>query len=250
MSVTDQRAIIRRLITVWKTEDGRKKVDLRTDIDFQVSVVVRGLAAHAVDCARGVLTLYEAGQPVAAVPLIRALLEDAVTAGWVLVVPEGWKALVSEGSRTRAAVLDDAMRANIGRVDERSEARHREYAEHVNSLGRASGRYTKFQQRLAALDGTDDMYMLYRYLSSLSHASAETVELYTAPNTQSQLQVSYRRHAAHPMAANLLASASSSLLHALTAWDTTQAGRPHQESLQRAARELGVSSEWRLRTGS
>lgn len=124
--MTDQRAIIRRLITVWETEDGRKKVDLRTDIDFQVSVVVRGLAAHAVDCARGVLTLYEAGQPVAAVPLIRALLEDAVTAGWVLVVPEGWKALVSEGSRTRAAVLDDAMRANIGRVDERFEARHRE----------------------------------------------------------------------------------------------------------------------------
>lgn len=94
------------------------------------------------------------------------------------------------------------------------------------------------------------MYMLFRYLSSLSHASAETVELYTAPNPQSQLQVSYRRHAADPIAANLLGSASSSLLHALTAWDTTQAGRPHQESLQRAARELGVSSEWRLRTGS
>ncbi len=247
---TNYRAIIRKLLTIWDTETNRTTVELRTDIDFQVTVLVRGLAAHAADCARGVLTLYEASQPVAAVPVIRSLMEDAVTAGWVLVVPEGWKALVSEGSRTRAAVLREAMAANTKWADATSEARRQEYAEQVKVLGAAPASYKKFEQRLRALEGTDDMYMIYRYLSGLSHASAETVDLYTAPAPESPLQVRYRRQAAHSMAANLLSSAASSLLHALIAWDMTQVGRPHRASLDTVASELGVSNEWRPKASS
>ncbi|MFJ7289770.1 DUF5677 domain-containing protein [Curtobacterium sp. NPDC098951] len=247
---TDYRAIIRRLLAIWDTETNRTTVELRTDIDFQVTVLVRGLTAHAADCARGVLTLYDASQPVAAVPVIRSLMEDAVTAGWVLVVPDGWKAVVSEGSRTRAAVLRDAMAANASWADAASEARRQEYAEQVKALGAAPPSYKVFEQRLRALEGTDDMYMVYRYLSGLSHASSETVDLYTAPDPGSPLQVRYRRQASHSMAANLLVSAASSLLHALIAWDMTQVGRPHQAELDAIASELGVTNEWRAKASS
>ncbi|MGN8048165.1 hypothetical protein ACTJKO_00650 [Curtobacterium sp. 22159] len=106
------------------------------------------------------LTLYETSQPVAAVPVIRSLMADAVTAGWVLVVPDGWKALVSEGSRTRAAVLGDALAANAQCPDAASEARRQEYAEQVKALGAAPPSYKRFEQRLRALEGTENMYMV------------------------------------------------------------------------------------------
>jgi len=161
---------------IWDTETNRTTVELRTDIDVQVTVLVRCLAAHAADCARGALTLYEASQPVAAVPVIRSLMDDAVTARWVLAVPDGWKALVSEGSRARAAVLRDPIAANTEWADAASEVRRQEYAEQAKALGAAPPSYQKFEQRLRALEGTDDMYMVYRYLSGLSHAGAETID--------------------------------------------------------------------------
>lgn len=243
----DHRALLRRLLDVWDKEEERQTVDLRTDIDFQVSVVVRGLTAHAADCARGVLALYAASQPVAAVPVIRALFEDAITAGWVLVVPDGWKALSSEGSRTRAAVLATLIKGEGDGADSSTKARHQEYADQVATLGPAPGSYRKFDQRLQALDGTDEDYQLYRFLSGLSHAGAETVNLYTAENPNSGMPVSYRRHASHSMASTLLVAASSSLLHALIAWDMTQVGRPHKDTFDEIAAQLGVRNEWRAK---
>ncbi|OII01445.1 hypothetical protein BIU95_07100 [Curtobacterium sp. MCBA15_007] len=242
--------MLRQLIEIWDTATAPTKVDVRTDIDFQVTVLVRGLAAHAVDCARGVLALYEASLPVAAVPVIRSLMEDSVTAGWVLVIPDGWKDLLSDGSKARARILREAMEAKADGADAVSEARRLEYEQQVQELGPASPSFTKFEQRLNALDGTAGMYLVYRYLSGLTHSGAETVDLYTAQNPNPGLPVSWRRYAAHKMAALLLASASSSLLQALIAWDTTQVERPNKSALDEIAVQLGVSSEWHAKATS
>ncbi|WP_413601898.1 DUF5677 domain-containing protein [Curtobacterium sp. Curtsp57] len=244
---TDHRAVIRHLLAIWATEEDRKEVELRSDLELQVSVLVRGLAAHAADCARGVLTLYEAGQPIAAVPLIRSLMEDSVTAGWVLVVPDGWKAVLSEGSKARARILREAIEADAVGADSTAEARRQEYEAQARKLGSIPAGYKQFEQRLNALEGTGNMYMLYRYLSALTHAGAETVELYTSESRRSELGVSYRRFAKHSMAANLIQAAATSLTQALTAWDVTQVGRPHESALRAIATELGVDNEWRLR---
>ncbi|MGN8048166.1 hypothetical protein ACTJKO_00655 [Curtobacterium sp. 22159] len=40
---TDYRAIIRRLLAIWDTETNRTTIELRADIDFQVTVLVRAL---------------------------------------------------------------------------------------------------------------------------------------------------------------------------------------------------------------
>ncbi|TCL87845.1 hypothetical protein EDF31_102554 [Curtobacterium sp. PhB142] len=245
---TDHRAVIRRLIAIWDAEADRKTVAVRTDIDLQVTVLVRGLTAHAVECAQGVLALYAASHPVAAVPIIRSLMEDSVTAGWVLVVPNGWKDLLSNGSKARAQALRGAMEAKASGADDDWEVRRKEYEDQVKDLGPASPSFTIFEQRLNAIEGTQGMYLVYRYLSGLTHAGAETVDLYTAGNPNAGLPVSYRRHAAHGMAALLLAHTSMSLLQSLIAWDTTQVGRPHQAELDSIADQLRVGNEWRLRT--
>ncbi|WP_146245760.1 DUF5677 domain-containing protein [Curtobacterium sp. MCLR17_055] len=241
---TDYRAIIRQLAEIWDHDAGRKTVPLRTDIDLQVTVLVRGLAAHAIDCGRGVLTLYEAGQPVAAVPLIRTLMEDSLTAGWVLVVPEGWKDFLSDGSKARARALREAMEAKADGASDEWEARRQEYEDQVGDLGPASPAYTIFKQRLDAIAGTEGMYLVYRYLSGLTHAGADIVDLYTAANPNQGLPVTYRRFAAHSMAALLLGHAAISLLQALIAWDTTMPGVPHKTTLDEIAAQLGVMDTW------
>lgn len=245
----DYRAIIRQLIEIWENAASRKTIPLRADLDLQVTVLVRGLAAHAVDCSRGVLTLYEAGQPVAAGPLLRTLMEDSVTAGWVLVVPDGWKDLLSDGSKARARALREAMEAKSDGATGEWEERRQEYEDQARDLGPASPSYTIFEQRLNAIAGTDGMYLVYRYLSGLTHAGADIVDLYTAGNPNPGLPVTYRRFAAHSMAALLLGHGVASLLQALIAWDTTQPGRPNRTELDKIASELGVMDEWRAKPG-
>jgi len=241
----DYRAIIRQLIQIWDDDSGQKTVPVRTDLDLQVTVLVRGLAAHAVDAGRGVLALYEAGLPVPAVPIIRTLMEDSVTAGWVLVVPDGWKDLLSDGSKARSRALREAMEAKAGGATNEWEARRQEYEDQVRDLGPASPSYKVFEQRLNAIAGTDGMYLVYRYLSGLTHAGADIIDLYTAGNPAPGLPVTYRRFAAHSMAALLLGHGAISLLQALIAWDTTLPARPHQTELDNISGQLGVMSEWR-----
>jgi hypothetical protein len=239
---TDYRAVIRQLIALWDANVDLQSIERDPEVPAEVLVIVRGIVAHAVDCARGVLTLYQASQPVAAAPLIRTVMEDAITAGWVLVIPEGWKQLVSNGSRTRALVLAEALLQDPD--DERTEARRQEYEEQVKQLGKPTRAFTSFEQRLNAIEGTGSMYSVYRYLSALTHAGAETANLYTVPNPDSPYQTSYRTYAAHPMAGLLLLSAASSLLHALTAWDDARKGHPNRDALNAIAAELGIDNAW------
>jgi hypothetical protein len=243
---TDYRDAIRRLIALWDADVDLQSIERDPEIPAEVLVIVRGLVAHAMDCARGVLTLYQASQPVAAAPIIRSIMEDAITAGWVLVIPGGWKQFISNGSRSRALVLAEALLQDPD--DERTEARLQEYENHVKEFGKATREFTSFKRRLDAIEGTDNMYSVYRYLSALTHASAETANLYTAPNPDSPFQTSYRTYAAHPMAALLLLSAATSLVNALTAWDDTRGGHPNREALNAIAAELGVSNAWSAKT--
>ncbi|GAA4265999.1 DUF5677 domain-containing protein [Frondihabitans peucedani] len=173
---TNYRGTIRQLIKLWEEDAALPEVTVPGQVDPAVPVAIRGLVAHAVDCARGILAIYEAAVPIAAVPLARTLMEDSITAGWILAVPDAWRSLLSSGIRDRRRALQEAHRLHP--ADPESMERLRELTASLGRVGAASG--WPFEQRVQSLEGTESVYLLYRYLSGLSHAGAEVVDAYSA----------------------------------------------------------------------
>jgi hypothetical protein len=235
--------VIGILTQMWDEDLDRGPVSLSHSLPNEAAVLIRGIVAHAVDCARGVVALYAAGHTVAAVPVVRTVFEDSITAGWVLVTPDGWKAVLSDGSDQRAKLMGEARQFGTSADEAEATERLAEYEEHVAQLGKAKG--WPFNQRVNALEGTDALYLLYRYASSLTHAGAEIAGMYVTEDGNADLNVSYWRQASHPLAEDFLELAASSLLQALIAWDLAQAERRRERELDHLAATLGVKNTWR-----
>ena len=243
----DYAVIIQQLVDLWDTDvDGHTQVPLRPDLELQASVAIYGLTAHAVDCAQAISVLYETGHKIAAVPLIRTLFEDSVTAGWILVIPDAWKSMWSQGLKDRAAVIKEGLPDHPD--DKEAEGRHADYLAQHNELGNAKG--WKFEQRVNVLAGTQSMYLIYRFASGLTHAGLSVIDTYMTESVATSIPVSYRRTGYHPTSDLFHSLAVGSLLQALIAWDCSQANRRHKHVLDSIASELGISNEWSAKNTS
>lgn len=233
------RATLAELVAIWDAQADVPTVQIRLLHSGHVPIAIRGLVAHAVDCGRATLTLYNAKQPAPAVPVIRTLMDDAITAHWLLTNPEGWKGLMLDGARNRknvmAGIVDrDPSDDTAADLRDAAEAQMDEYAAH--------GSGWPFKQRARAVTGSEEMYLLYRLASNLSHAGVGVVDLYTGEQPDSELQVAFIPYASHGAAAGWLKVATALLLRALIAWDHVVVGRPLEPQLTPIAERLGVSS--------
>jgi hypothetical protein len=234
--MVDNRAVLRELLALWEKQLIFDQITVAADIPPAVPVAVRGLTAHAVDCARGVLMLYEASQPIAALPLVRCVLEDAVTAQWLIAQPNGWKTFISDGATQQMKALREIIQGNP--ADELSSARLSDLRKLVDEIGTPSG-YT-IQQRVQSLEGTDKMYLIYRAASALTHAGSGIVDVYSVSDSNSELGVAFVPYAKHPTASAWLGIAASSLTHALLAWNSLVLVGSETEAVTRIAARLGV----------
>lgn len=234
------RAELRALIALWDADRDVRSFQVRADSHHSVPIIIRGLVAHAVDCARAVLVLYESSLPLPAAPVIRVLIEDAVTAGWVLVTPDGWRYFLAGGADQRRKALNALLQDDP--TNEQSLARLAELTAMIDDLGR-SPQYEIIEQRIASLDGMGQLYQLYRFVTWLSHAGTEVAERYTGP-ADTAVGVAFRPSASHPTASVLLEVATNSLLQALIAWDCALVDRAHEDELNEIADRLGVRSSW------
>ncbi|MHC2186911.1 hypothetical protein ACVLV4_002578 [Rathayibacter agropyri] len=235
----DYRATLAELVAIWDAQADTPTVQIRLLHSGHVPVAVRGLVAHAVDCGRATLTLYNAKQPAPAVPVIRTLMEDAITAHWLLINPEGWKGLMLDGAKNRKTVMGGILNRDpsgdtAADLLAKASAQMDEYSAH--------GSGWPFEQRARAVTGSDEMYLLYRLASNLSHAGAGVVDLYTGEQPDAALQVAFIPYASHGSAAGWLKVATALLLRALLAWDYVVVGRPLESQLTPVAERLGVSS--------
>lgn len=235
------RQVIDELLGIWDAHQGAGEVRMRADLSHVATgVLVRGLTAHAIASARGALTLYRASQPVAALPLIRAVMEDAVTAAWLVGTPEGWKSFLSDGAKKRRVILDEILKHEPG------SAMAAETRDEMVVLADALGKITDgtIERRFAVIDPTGALYTTYRIGSTLIHAGPVLVDLYTEEVPNSPMGLGYREHASHTSTNGWLGAAASCLTHALTVWDQCQPARPDQAQLAAIAARLGVRSEF------
>lgn len=246
----DYRAVIAELLAIWDAGVKHNEVSLRGDLAHPTTpMLIRGLTAHAADSARAVLTLYKAGQPAAAVPIVRALMEDALTAAWLLAEADAWRSFISDGSHQRATALRKIIERGADDSPAETEARLKESVELIDHLGTPSRHH--IDQRFRALDGGDGMlYIMYRLASSLSHASPAIIDLYTVADDRPPHGLSFRDHAAHSTAAMWIGLTAGNLCHALNVWDICQADHPDRDQLHTIANRLSLRTEFTVATST
>jgi hypothetical protein len=246
----DYRAVVAELLAIWDASSELNEVTLRGDLAHRTTpVLIRGLTAHAVDSARAVLTLYQAKQPVAALPIVRLLMEDALTAAWLLADADAWRSFISDGSRQRAVALRKILSRGGGDSQAEIAERLKESEELVDNLGGPTNH--NIEQRFRVLDGGDGgLYLMYRLASSFSHASPSIIDLYTGTDERTPLGVYYRGHAAHNTAAMWIGATAGNLLHALNVWDICQADHPDRDQLHAIADRLSLRTEFTVATST
>jgi hypothetical protein len=240
----DYRRVLQELIDLWDSELKERTVEVRGDFEHEiVPLAVYSSVAHAVECGKGVLTLYRASLPVPAVPLIRTLIEDSVTAAWLIVAPGAWQAYASAGADERGKTIRRVMKERP--EDVRLAERNGEMTNLTEHLG--TPKKWRFDQRAAQLEGADDVYTYYRIASALSHAGFGIADLYAKTDPRDKNEAILLNYPAHAAASSWIAVAAGAVLQALIAWDHARPGRPHEIRLTAIADRIGVSSTIRLR---
>ncbi len=232
--------MLRYLIALWDAQPG-SQVTIESE-RVHAGLAVYALAAHAVDCGRGVLTLYEAGQPIPAAPVVRLMLEDAVTAGWLTVYPQNFPALVKKGVDERRKLFQDLMKRDD----------FREWAAPMHAASQAmldedladAGGFV-LDQRMNALEGTDGLYSHYRLLTRHSHAGMGVADLYLTNDDTSPMGVGLRSFGALPEAGGTIGIAAAMLTATLIAWDSSRLDRQWEAELTDLAERMGVRTSWR-----
>lgn len=236
----DSRAILRYLIQLWETQPLQGDVVIRPSHQ-EAAVSIWALTFHAIDCARGVLTLFEAGQSIPAVPVVRLLLEDAVTAGWLSVFPDKHRALLREGVNQRTKLYRELIGKEV--VGEFAAEQLAE-AEALAEILRDAGGYV-LEQRMSDLKDTDGLYTHYRLLTGQSHAGVGVVDMYVSGDERSPVGVSLDRFGSLPAASGIIGTAASMLLLAMIAWDSIRGERLWEHELTELAGRRGTVTEWR-----
>ncbi|AND15248.1 DUF5677 domain-containing protein [Rathayibacter tritici] len=235
---TSSTDALRRLCAIWEERNADPITAYSTEFDVHVVVALRALVAHGVDCGRAIATLYEAGQPLAAVPVIRTLMEDAMTGAWLLKTPDGWKGFLREGADTRRKLLGNIRVAKPGLREDLVGAELQRAKELLDQYDTFKDE-KDFFQRARSVTGSEDLYLLFRMASGVSHAGVRIVDLYTKEDPTSSSGVGWLEKANYEQADMWMRIASALLVRALVAWNHVLAGNPLEPALAPLAKRLG-----------
>ncbi len=173
--LTELRAFARWLIEQWDRVRVRP-FEMKPEFARGGGQMIWSYTNHVVELMRTVLALSEQNRLVIALPLIRLMVENAVTSIWLYLEPENVRAVIHEGLRLRKAALENVLETaaegyDQSDVDEVAEEME-EFAQHDLPAGRS------FEQRCRSIAGGMDVYMSWRVLSSLSHAGMAMGDFY------------------------------------------------------------------------
>lgn len=208
---------IDELLDVWSEQmDNISPKLARDDLHPSAPIIVHGLTAHVADLARGAALLYRAEVTVAAIPLIRAMLEDVATIEHVLDKPDGWKDVQNASLKQRRLILKD-FEATGEALPWFEEARsHLEWMRENGAVeqGAIKDRFP------APKPGQVSSYTQYRNLSDEIHAGMGVVVKYTESDPGVPGSYGLSAVARNGSAPVKLLEVTDSLTRALMAWNT------------------------------
>lgn len=210
----------------------------RGELDNLRAVGIRTHAHHAVRASRAVLQLDLRTTGIELVPLVRLIMECAVTAAWLLHTPGSGHILIRDGSNQRLKALNTLMRfdEDAGPSKKQAEAilAQLEAAESTGSFA--------FEQRCLSLNGGDRLYLTYRVLSAESHSGIGIADFYSLATETSPIGIAFNPDAVSNVRAATVGFAACMLLLAINADELARAKPTHTTQIAKAAKRLGVGT--------
>ncbi|BAS11828.1 hypothetical protein AHiyo8_01310 [Arthrobacter sp. Hiyo8] len=121
---------------------------------------------------RTIIDLSEADRMLHALPLIRLMVENAMTAIWLYLEPSNARAIIKEGFRQRRAAFENL-------VETEAEGFDRSDIDEINGiLETLDIELPPFEQRCRQIVGGLEVYIHWRLLSTYSHAGMGLGDLY------------------------------------------------------------------------
>lgn len=176
------RAILEELIADW---DRRQWDGRRVELDnMEQFLLVTGFAAHGYEQARAFSAALDNVPEIVLMPLVRAVYEGGITAQWLALVPDGWKAIAKEHARQRnllgneyVAMRTPAHEAVANRLTKSVQHDPARLASPHETQGRS------FKKRCADLLPRD-LYLHFRHYSSTAHPTVAVPEYWIhSPST-------------------------------------------------------------------
>lgn len=168
--------IINELLDEWDdlTSAGELSLKPRRSKTYPQAATILALTAHVHESVRALLPNLPHGLTAVNAPIARSALESALTVMWIDRKPDAAAAFTNENARQRRAIAtrlreagDHAQAARVVHVDDP------EWATAPDSKAEAR----QFEQLAKAL-GANDLYLMYRILCGLTHASPGLADEY------------------------------------------------------------------------
>jgi hypothetical protein len=193
---------------------------------------------HSVRLTRAVLALFDRGLYFESIPLIRMILESAVTAAWLAVTPGSGDSSLREATRLRRALFMEISKASADPLDSELKSIEADLAQLEEFK---SAEAAKFENRCLSLEGGRWLYVVYRDLSSYSHAGALLLDHYLQEDP-GPLGFAYVQDQDEGRAAVDLAKTVWLLHIALSAWDLVVPNEGRAAALTDVAEQSGFRS--------
>ncbi len=240
---TRASAVARGLLAGW---DSRADVPLvgtrKRRFNQQQLALAHGLCAHAHYLADPALDLLDSGRVLAALPLVRACFESAITAQWVTQTTDGAPAFVNEDVRQRRAQVQTLEKAVSEVFREAAPEIAANLIDPLHTNATARGFHNLCND---LVPGGADAYSIYRVLSQYSHASVLVIDDYLQA-TDTGPGLALHTHPVEPNAATWTNVLASALVWAGRAIDYLDKDHVRRSELRAAAAALGITSELQL----
>ncbi|MCK0116999.1 DUF5677 domain-containing protein [Isoptericola sp. S6320L] len=234
------------LATTWDAEGDT--IELATRESYVIGVVVFGLTSHCHHLSRGIRALDRAGLQQAAIPLVRQLIECAMTVLWLECYGErAARALMHEHAQNRDKTFAEFIRTG-GNLDADTLKDAEDYLADLEDEAKSAGR--KFRERCEDIEGGLHMYAFWRIASGESHASTAVCDKYTHEVPESPVGIALSPDPKPGAWDAWLGTSLTMLVLASLAADRFDKTRRRRTHLKAIAREVGTAVKWsRTTTG-
>jgi hypothetical protein len=164
--------------------DATAEIEMRRK-DVNVGLLMFGLAKAAVRTSAAALTLWRQGFELEAAPQVRLVFELGVKAQWVYHHRnEGFDAMLSAGTRGTRLLAKQALDAGFSVPDGVLDV----LASDVRPRTAASNKLESFEKVCGDLRASDSLYLVYRTLSSYSHAGSQLAQRFLDLDEEGELK--------------------------------------------------------------
>lgn len=224
------------IVRTWRVGTGGPTVHTRFARQFVP--VTWANTCHLVALADGLVTLHRAGLHLAAMPLVRQIIEFAMRCVWMERYRENVGAVIVEGAKKRRLALETAVSTGILASDDPVVAEAREVVANAVLDHATSGKV--FETLCKEIQGGEKIYAYYRIASNYTHPSLMLTDLYLVEDKTSPVGLRLATSARSTPEDAWLGISTSLVILGCLAWDRVDRNHPHRALLRGYAKEFGV----------